>query len=61
MFEFQIPRNYAEALRLDEQNENTRWQDCTELELQELQEYNFSVTKEKVERYFKATRRLGPT
>ena len=25
MFGFQIPRNYAEALKLDEQNGNTRW------------------------------------
>ena len=39
MFGFQIPRNYAEALKLDEQNGNTRWQDCTKLELQQLQGY----------------------
>ena len=39
MFGFQIPRNYAEALKLDEKNGNTRWQDCTKLELQQLQDY----------------------
>ena len=41
MFGFQIPRNYAEALKLDEHNGNTRWQDCTKLELHQLQEYKF--------------------
>ena len=40
MFGFQVPRNYAEALILDQRNGNTRWQDCTKLELQQLQEYN---------------------
>ena len=39
IFGFQIPRNYAETLKLDEQNGNTRWKDCTKLELQKLQEY----------------------
>ena len=39
MFGFQIPRNYAEALKLDEQNGNTRWKDYTMLELQKLQDY----------------------
>ena len=40
MFGFQVPRNYAEALILDERNGNTRWQDCTDLEHQQLQEYD---------------------
>ena len=39
MFGFQVPRNYAEALVLDDKNGNTRWQDCTKLELQQLQDY----------------------
>ena len=34
MFGFHIPRNYAETLKLDDQNGKTRWQDCTKLELQ---------------------------
>ena len=40
MFGFQVPRNYAEALILDERNGKTRWQDYTELKLQQLQEYD---------------------
>ena len=41
MFGFEIPRNYAEALRLDEKNCNTRWKDCTQLELDQLNEYTY--------------------
>jgi len=39
MFGYQIPRNYAEALRLDRQNGNTKWQECTQLEMSQLAEY----------------------
>ena len=39
MFGFQIPRNYAEALKLDEQNGKKILKDCTKLELQQLQDY----------------------
>ena len=41
MLGLHIPRNYDEALKFDEQNGNTRWQDCTKLELQQLQDYKF--------------------
>ena len=40
MFGFQIPRNYEEALELDRINGNTRWQDCTALEMQQLHDYH---------------------
>ena len=38
-FGFQVPRDYAEAVNLDKQNGNTRWQDATELELSQIQSY----------------------
>ena len=36
---FEIPRNYAHALVLDERNKNTKWKDAVELELLQIQEY----------------------
>jgi hypothetical protein len=36
---YQVPRNYAKAVRLDERNGNTKWQDVIELELQQINEY----------------------
>ena len=39
MFGFEVPKNYEEALRLDKKNGNTKWQDCTKLELDQLNEY----------------------
>ena len=40
MFGFEIPRNYNHALELDKRNRNTRWQDCTKLELSQLNDYS---------------------
>jgi hypothetical protein len=40
MFGVQIPKDYREALALDERNGNTKWQDATKLELAQLDEYN---------------------
>jgi hypothetical protein len=37
---FEIPRNYAHAVRLDEQNGNTKWTVSTELEFAQLAEYD---------------------
>ena len=39
MFGYQVPKNYKEAKKLDESNKNTKWQDCTALEMQQLAEY----------------------
>ncbi len=36
---FEIPRDYAHAMRLDEQNKNTKWKDAVALELLQIQEY----------------------
>ena len=37
---FRVPRNPEEAILIDQQNGNTRWQDSMALELSQLQEYN---------------------
>ena len=39
MFGYRIPRDYEEALKLDKMNGNTKWQDCTALEMLQLDEY----------------------
>ena len=36
----QIPRNYAEAICLDQKNKNTLWQDAIKLELELMGSYN---------------------
>jgi len=39
MYGYEIPRDYKHAVELDRINGNTKWQDCTKLELQQLSEY----------------------
>ena len=39
MFGYEVPRDYKHAVILDTQNGNTKWQDCTALEMQQLAEY----------------------
>lgn len=36
---FEVPRNYAHAMRLDEKNKNTKWKDAVTLELLQINEY----------------------
>ena len=33
---FEIPRDFKHAVELDKRNGNTKWQDCTKLEMQQL-------------------------
>lgn len=40
MFGYEIPINYKDAVRLDNTNGNTRWQDATALEMVQLTEYD---------------------
>ena len=40
MFGFEVPRNYGHALELDRKNGNTRWQDFTKVEMDQLNEYS---------------------
>ena len=36
---FQVPRDYNDAIRLDNENSNTHWQDAMDLELTQIHEY----------------------
>ena len=38
-FRFLIPKDYKEALQLDEQNGNSKWYDATKLEMDQINEY----------------------
>ena len=37
---YQVPRTYSEAVMLDEKAGNTKWQDATKLEMEQLDEYD---------------------
>ena len=44
-FGHEVPKNYQEAIRLDQRNKNMRWQDAVGLEMFQLDEYQaFKVT-----------------
>jgi hypothetical protein len=43
MYGFKVPRDYNQAVRLDSQNGNARWQDSTVLEMDQLDEYDVFV------------------
>ena len=38
-FGFLIPKDYKQALQLDEQNGNSKWYDATELEMDQINDY----------------------
>ena len=38
-FDFLIPKDYEQALQLDEQNDNSKWYDATKLEMDQINEY----------------------
>jgi hypothetical protein len=38
-FRYRIPKDYEEALKLDELNQNTKWKDATITEMSQLKEY----------------------
>ena len=38
-FGFLIPKDYKQALQLDEQNGNSKWYDATKLEMNQINEY----------------------
>ena len=37
--DFQVPKDYNDAIRLDKENSNTHWQDAMDLELTQIHEY----------------------
>ena len=40
MFGYEVPRNWEHAKALDKRNGNTKWQDCTRLEMEQLLDYS---------------------
>ena len=40
---YEVPRDYAHAVRLDKQNRNTKWQDAIRLKLKQLEEYSVFI------------------
>ena len=40
---YQVPKNYSEAVRLDERNGNNKWQEAINLELQQINDYDTFV------------------
>ena len=48
MYGYEVPRDYDHAIQLNKHNGNTKWQDCTKLELSQINEYDtFKVLGEK--------------
>ena len=43
MYGYEIPKNFADAVRLDELHSNTKWQDATKVEMDQLAEYKVFV------------------
>ena len=39
MYGFEVPCNCKHALELDERNDNHKWQECTDLEMSQITEY----------------------
>ncbi len=39
-FGYEIPKDYLDAVRLDEQNNNTRWQDSVDIEMDQIHSYD---------------------
>ena len=39
MFDFQVPRNHAQAMAIDQENRNTKWADSEKAEKDQLVEY----------------------
>ena len=42
---FEVPRNYADAERLDRKNDNDNWKDANKLEHKQLKEYDVFIDK----------------
>jgi hypothetical protein len=39
VYGYEVPKDYDHAIELDKRNGNTKWQDCTDLEMNQLHEY----------------------
>ena len=40
MYGFLVPKTYDQAMEFDKQNGNTKWRDCTDLELKQVDDYD---------------------
>ena len=58
MFGFEIPRNYKHALELDKKNGNTRWQDATKLESDQLHEYDTFESRGEISKITEGYKRI---
>ena len=47
--DFQVPKDYNDAIRLDKENSNTHWQDAMDLELTQIHEYKVFKDKGKAQ------------
>ena len=47
MYGFLVPRNYEQAIEIDAQNGNTKWQDAISIELHQIDEYDTFTDKGK--------------
>ena len=45
MYGFQIPKDYAKAIRFDLQNNNSKWSESTALEMAQLMDYETFIDK----------------
>ena len=45
MYGVRVPNNYHQAMQLDKENGNTKWADCTKLELDQIDEYETLLDK----------------
>ena len=45
MYGVLIPKTYEQALECDKKNGNTKWQDCTKLEMDQVDEYTTFLNK----------------
>ena len=43
--DYEVPRTYEQAVRLDEKNNNTKWQDAAALEQEQINEYHVFIDK----------------
>ena len=41
MYGYEVPRNNSHAIALDTRNDNTKWKDSTNLEMEQLREHQY--------------------
>ena len=54
MYGYEVPKNYDDVLRIDQENDDHEWKKCTQLEMQQLHEYSAFVDRGHINRGAKA-------